>query len=524
MARVVNFGQQVFQPATQQQSPKSILAQLLLSRGQWFNANQRGSGARAAGDLILGALLRKQGFSEQQAQNIQKAEQQKELLELFRGPSTTTRGPSQPPDETNFTASSGALTGDVAPDPVFEPEDPEMRDIVARQTANVTNQFRQPEAFSTGPALTPPPDVPGKLTTTPGQLNQTGQLLQGLIESNRRTGGVPDSVLFNALQQQQGIKREDALRQETIQRQAAAANVNRQQQLQDIGTKFDQDKELRGGLLNRRLSSEEEIARNKLKNSDVQKALDRANALEIANIRSKKPGVQVNLGGAQDPLVTEADEGAKKIGQGTGDAFVKIQNAGNSATGQLNRLTALREFGNRAGTGKLSKVKSSSLRTIDAIFGSDFSKREEVTNQQIIEMFSNRMALELRNPESGGGLTGSTSERDLTFLIESIPGIGNEDLAFDVSVELLSRFEQRKVETAKLAREFKRELIKDGDRVVKKRGQFSFSFAERLAQFNTENPMSFGDLVEKVRAATAKPKTGFSLEEYRAEIERRRLR
>ena len=42
---------------------------------------------------------------------------------------------------------------------------------------------------------------------------------------------------------------------------------------------------------------------------------------------------------------------------------------------------------------------------------------------QYFESITNKMALILRNPDSGLGLTGSTSNRDLSFLKASVPGL-----------------------------------------------------------------------------------------------------
>jgi len=67
--RIVNqFNPQVFQPITPQQTPKSVLAQLLLSRGSRMD-NTRGAGIRSAGEMLAGALLQKQAFGERQEQN-----------------------------------------------------------------------------------------------------------------------------------------------------------------------------------------------------------------------------------------------------------------------------------------------------------------------------------------------------------------------------------------------------------------------------------------------------------------------
>ena len=63
--RQINFGGQGKQQIAQQQSPKSVLAQLLLRRAGKRD-NTAGAGIRSAGENILGALLQKQAFEEQQ--------------------------------------------------------------------------------------------------------------------------------------------------------------------------------------------------------------------------------------------------------------------------------------------------------------------------------------------------------------------------------------------------------------------------------------------------------------------------
>lgn len=46
-----------------------------------------------------------------------------------------------------------------------------------------------------------------------------------------------------------------------------------------------------------------------------------------------------------------------------------------------------------------------------------------LTQTEMYEALSNRLALQVRNPESGLGLPGNTSNRDLNFLKDSVPGL-----------------------------------------------------------------------------------------------------
>lgn len=43
---------------------------------------------------------------------------------------------------------------------------------------------------------------------------------------------------------------------------------------------------------------------------------------------------------------------------------------------------------------------------------------------EVFNAISNQLALLIRNPDSGMGLPGATSNRDLNFLIESVPNLG----------------------------------------------------------------------------------------------------
>ena len=70
---------------------------------------------------------------------------------------------------------------------------------------------------------------------------------------------------------------------------------------------------------------------------------------------------------------------------------------------------------------------------------------EGLTEGQIFETVQNLRALEMRSPEMGPGLTGNTSDRDLTFLLRSVISLSKTeescflDLPVPVSNNILAR-------------------------------------------------------------------------------------
>lgn len=83
-------------------------------------------------------------------------------------------------------------------------------------------------------------------------------------------------------------------------------------------------------------------------------------------------------------------------------------------------------------TGGFAKITMEGKKYIAALLGRD--PGEEVGKQEAFNALANKFALIMRQPgDDSGGLTGNTSNRDLSFLIESVPGLtkskkGNEIL------------------------------------------------------------------------------------------------
>ena len=84
-------------------------------------------------------------------------------------------------------------------------------------------------------------------------------------------------------------------------------------------------------------------------------------------------------------------------------------------------------------------------------------KTEGTSEQEVFNAISNRMALQLRNPDSGYGLPGSTSNRDLQFLQASVPGLQQTPEGNRLLINVLRRQAQNEIKAAKFGDQLIRE-------------------------------------------------------------------
>ena len=125
--------------------------------------------------------------------------------------------------------------------------------------------------------------------------------------------------------------------------------------------------------------------------------------------------------------VIEAEEkglGRKKLNEKLAEQFAKdIEFARKSLEmdQQLDRMSLALSRG--AKTGKMEEFILEGKSFLQSI-GFDVG---DLSEQEMLRELSNKMALMLRNPSSGLGLTGNTSERDLQFLKDSVPGLARTE-------------------------------------------------------------------------------------------------
>lgn len=122
-----------------------------------------------------------------------------------------------------------------------------------------------------------------------------------------------------------------------------------------------------------------------------------------------------------------------EVGKRANERIVMLDNA-RAQNAQLERVALA--LANNADTGVGSEIILN-MKGIGAnFFGMNF---EGMAEQEIIRQVSSEMALRLRNPESGMGLTGNTSNRDLTFLKEAVIGLGRSEEGNKMIIDFMMR-------------------------------------------------------------------------------------
>lgn len=103
-------------------------------------------------------------------------------------------------------------------------------------------------------------------------------------------------------------------------------------------------------------------------------------------------------------------------------------------------------------TGALAKLSKGAKSFVQSLFPD--TEIEGLAEAEVFNAISNQLALLIRNPDSGMGLPGATSNRDLSFLIESVPNLGTSvagnklllevyDKMYDLQVDVMG--EQRRI-------------------------------------------------------------------------------
>lgn len=145
---------------------------------------------------------------------------------------------------------------------------------------------------------------------------------------------------------------------------------------------------------------------------------------------------------------TGENAATKKFGEGIGErADKRVQAAfeANNQNVQLDRVMLAIESGAETGAGQETLLNLKNFG--QSVFGLEFD--ENVGEQEVIRKISNEMALRLRNPESGLGLTGNTSNKDLQFLKDSVIGLSRTPQGNKMIIEFMKRQNQMTIDVAR---------------------------------------------------------------------------
>lgn len=141
---------------------------------------------------------------------------------------------------------------------------------------------------------------------------------------------------------------------------------------------------------------------------------------------------------------------ASKIGGYWGDQYTKVQDAGKAANDTLNNYDLIEKgLQTDVTTGALGESELA-LRKLGAYLGVD-TDPTKVAGGELIQKVGNKMALLMRNPESGMGMPGSLSDKDLAFLKDSQIGLSTSGPGNKLALEVFRRMEQRKIDMAAAA-------------------------------------------------------------------------
>jgi len=154
-------------------------------------------------------------------------------------------------------------------------------------------------------------------------------------------------------------------------------------------------------------------------------------------------GVNVTTNVQQPGVDAATQEFGRSIGT---RAAARLETAA-SAVGQNETLMRMAQSigdGARTGIGQETLLNIQNLG--QSMFGLPIS--ENASEQEVLRALSNRLVMEVRNPTSGMGLPGSTSNRDLDFLTASVPGLAKTPQGNALLIEYLMKQNQFKQDIA----------------------------------------------------------------------------
>jgi hypothetical protein len=132
------------------------------------------------------------------------------------------------------------------------------------------------------------------------------------------------------------------------------------------------------------------------------------------------------------------------------------------------------------------------LQKIGQALGFDVDQNK-IAGAEMLQALQNRLALLARNPESGMGMPGAVSDRDIDFLKSMQPGLTQTPQGNRILLEAYRRIAQRNVEIGQLANDY-----------LQQHGEIDAGFYQAVAQYAEANPL-FADLMAPSGAPTASP-------------------
>lgn len=180
-------------------------------------------------------------------------------------------------------------------------------------------------------------------------------------------------------------------------------------------------------------------------------------------------GTTVNVGAGEKAWDTES---AKLFAKRYDDLSTQAQSAQ-----QMLGLYDLAQAGLDSGvrTGSFGGAEQA-VRQMGLALG--IGNADKIAGGELLTAVQNRMALQMRSPDSGMGMPGAVSDRDLTFLKEAQIGLDRTPEGNRKMLDAFRRLEQRKVEIAQLA-----------DQYVQQKGRMDAGFNQAVREYADANPL-----------------------------------
>lgn len=214
------------------------------------------------------------------------------------------------------------------------------------------------------------------------------------------------------------------------------------------------------------------------------------NLLKMEELRRQKEA------GITDPFQTKfREESAKHQAQDVYDMFASYRKEAKNAAGVDKQLQQMESLLNKGvSTGKMQSF----LRPIKGWLADTgvLSKEDarSLSRQETFVALGNQLALRLRNPDSGLGLTGNTSDRDVRFLLDSVPNLSSTEEGNKI---LLKLWRQSNDYTKRKFR-FVADLRKRGG------GNIPQDIDYRIIEWEDNNPMFTQAEADALKASASK--------------------
>lgn len=176
---------------------------------------------------------------------------------------------------------------------------------------------------------------------------------------------------------------------------------------------------------------------------------------------------------------TTENANAGEVGKWLGTKLTTLVDNGMTSQSNLANLTQLGSALAKSPTGWGADTVLAAKKALKSM-GLDVG---DVSSQELANTFTNKMALQMRNPAGGAGMPGSLSDADRNFLVSTMPNIGNTPQGNQKIIEVAKRMEQRSVDVSKLAMDY----------AQGHKGQLDINFFSDLAKWSAQHPL-FADI------------------------------